>query len=561
MKTRTALVLCSGLVVAAMQLVAPPAYGQAKAGQACKAAEVGKTSGAVTCKRVRGKTVWTAVAVAKLAQTVATSPVTTISPDGLDRTATLKFSYQVGPTSWDPAKMSSSFDTPTAFTIYDRLVHLSPNAEPIPGLATKWEFSNGGRALTFTLRSDVKFHDGTPFNAEAAKLNLERNKKGTSAGELAPVASIEAVNPTTLKLNLSGPGGALPGILSDRAGVMASPKGFETPAAISALDLKPIGSGMYRLTEFVKDQKIVGERFADYWDKPAQGAAKIEITILTDNNARANALKSGAVDLANLEPCQVDDAEKAGFIVTKGLSLNLHHLQFNRSKPFLDKKEVRQALAMAVNRDAIVTSALCGYGSPAVQNFPAGYYAHNPNLSMTKYPFAPVKAAAILKAQGVPENWTLDVVVPNLPVYITAAQALKDQLGFAGVNLSIRPVDPVQTAPIFYVQKSGDALISVFGGRADPAQLLNSLFTPGPLQNPGSHTTPKVAELISNANEPGSVAERGAAMQAASAEVLEESMNIVLYHTMVPLAYNKRVKGTQIWLGGKVELRGVGIAR
>jgi peptide/nickel transport system substrate-binding protein len=560
-KTRNAIVLISGVAVMAAQFVVPSALGQAQAGKGCKSSEVGKTSGSLTCKRIRGKTVWTAAAVAKAPQVVATSPVTTVPADDLDRTATLRFSYQVGPTSWDPAKMSSSFDTPTAFLIYDRLVHLSPNAEPIPGLASKWEFGDGGKTLTFTLRTDVKFHDGTPFNAEAAKLNLERNKKGTSAGELAPVASIDAVNPTTLRLNLSAPGGALPGILSDRAGVMASPKGFETPAAIAALDLKPIGSGMYRLTDFVKDQKIVGERFADYWDKPAQGAAKIEVTILTDNNARANALKSGAVDLANLEPCQVDDAEKAGFIVTKGLSLNLHHLQFNRSKPFLNKKEVRQALAMAVNRDAIVTSALCGYGAPSVQNFPPGYYAYNPNLSLTKYPFNPAKASEILRAQGVPDNWTLDVVVPNLPVYITAAQALKDQLGFAGVNLAIRPVDPVQTAPIFYVQKSGDALISVFGGRADPAQLLNSLFTAGPLQNPGAHTTPKVVELISAANEPGGTAARGAAMQAASAEVLDESLNIVLYHTMVPLAYNKKVKGTQIWLGGKVELRGVGIAR
>lgn len=562
MRIRTGSIVVAGVTLLATQFVGvEQASGQVKAGQACKSSEVGKTSGSFTCKRVRGKTTWQAAAVVKAPQVVATAPVTTIDPSGLDRNATFKFSYQVGPTSWDPAKMSSSFDTPTAFLIYDRLVHLSPNAEPIPGLATKWDFSADGKTLTFTLRSDVKFHDGTPFNAEAAKLNLERNKKGTSAGELGPVTSVEAVNATTLKLNLSSPGGAIPGILSDRAGVMASPKAFETPAAISALDLKPVGAGMYKLTEFVKDQKINGERFADYWDKPAQGAAKVEVTILTDNNARINALKSGALDLVNVEPCQVDDAEKAGFTVTKGLSLNHHHLQFNRSKPFLDKKEVRQAIAMAINRDSLVTSALCGYGAAAVQNFPKGYWAYNDQLSLTKYPFNPVKAAALLKAAGVPENWTIDVVVPNLPVYMTAAQALKDQLGFAGVNMSIRPVDPVQTAPIFYVQRSGDALVSVFGGRADPAQLLTSLFTAGPLQNPGSATTPKVTELVTASNNPGSIAQRGTAVKAASAEVLEESMNVVLYHTMTGLAHSKKVLGVQVWLGGKPEWRGVGLAK
>lgn len=551
------------MVVTATSFLVPTttASGQPKAGAACKGNEVGKTSGNLTCRRVRGKTTWVAAAAAKAPAAIVTAPVTTVDPGGLDRTATLRIAYQVAPTSWDPAKMSSSFDTPTAFLIYDRLTHLSPNAEAIPGLATKWEFSPDGKTLTFTLRSDVKFHDGTPFNAEAAKLNLERNKAGASRGELAPVASFEAVNPTTLKLNLSAAGGSLPGVLSDRAGVMASPKAFENAAAISALDLKPVGTGMYRLTEYVKDQKIVGERFADYWDKPAQGAAKVEVTILTDNNARANALKSGAVDLANLEPCQVDDLEKAGFTVNKALGLNLHHLQLNRSKPFLGRKDVRQALAMAVNRDAIITSALCGYGAVAQQNFPAGYWAYNPDLAGNKYPYNPAKASEMLRAAGVPENWTLDTVVPNLPVYLTAAQALKDQLGFVGVNLSIRPVDPVQTAPIFYVQQSGDALISVFGGRADPAQLLNSLFTPGPLQNPGRHTTPKITELVAAANEAGTVAQRGAAVKAASAEVLEESMNIVLYHTMVPLAYGSKVRGVQAWLGGKPEWRGVGLAK
>lgn len=558
----TGLAVVTLLASVAVVGAAGPSSAQAvAAGKACKANQVNKKSGTFTCKRVRGKLQWVADAGAAINQAVATVPVTTIDPSGLNRSATLKIGYSVGPTSWDPAKMSSSFDTPTAFLVYDRLIHLSPNAEPIPGLASKWEFSSDEKALTLTLRSDVKFHDGTPFDAEAAKLNLERNKKGASAGELAAVSSFEVLSPTSLRLNLSAPGGMLPGVLSDRAGVMASPKAFATPAAVSALDLKPVGAGMYSVSEYVKDQKIVGERFADYWDKPAQGAAKLEVLILVDNNARLNALKSGAVDWANPEPCQVEEAEKAGLDVTKGLSLNLHHLQFNRSKPFLDKKEVRQAIAMGVNREAIITSALCGLGVATSQNFPAGYWAHNPALSTNKYPFNPAKANQILKANGVPDDWSLDVVVPNIPVYINAAQALKDQLSFIGVDLKIRPVDPVQTAPIFYVQRSGDALVSVFGGRADPAQLLNSLFTRGPIQNPGGHTTPKITELIAKANNAGTTAQRAQAMKDASAEVLEESMNIVLYHTVVPGAGSKKLKGMQVWLGGKPEFRGVGIAR
>ncbi len=502
----------------------------------------------------------TETADTKVAQEITTTASTEAPKAELDPTATYRFAYQVGPTSWDPAKMSSSFDTPTAFLIYDRLVHLSPAAAPIPGMAEKWEFSADGKTLTFKIRPGIKFHDGTDFNAEAARLNLERNRAGASKGELAAIDTITAPDPSTLVLTLKGPGGALPGILSDRAGVMASPAAFATPELVAALDLKPVGAGMYKLTEFVKDQKIVGERFADYWDKPAQGAAKVEVLVLADNNARANALKSNNVDLANLEPCQVDDVEAAGLTVQKGLSLNLHHLQFNRSKPGLDKKEVRQAISMAVDRDLLVEAALCGYGAAAVQPFPKGYWASNDAISVDQYKYDIEKAKGLMAQAGV-TSLTLDTVVPNLPVYLTLAQAVKDQLAQIGVNLEIRPVDPVQTAPIFYVQQSGDALISVFGGRADPAQLLTSLFTAGPIQNPGGQSTPKMLELVAAANAGGTNEQRAKAQQDASKEMVDEALNAIFYHTMVPLAYHDNVLGVQNWLGGKPEMRGVGIAK
>ncbi len=496
----------------------------------------------------------------RVAQEITTPSAGEGSTAETDPNATLRFSYQVAPTSWDPARMSSSFDTPTAFLIYDRLVHLTPNAELAPGLAESWEFSDDGSSLTMILRQGVTFHDGTPFNAEAARLNLERNKAGASAGELAAVETITAVDEYTLELTFNAAAGSVPGALSDRAGVMASPAAFATEAAAAQLDLNPVGAGMYRMVEYTKDQRIRAERFEGYWEPEAQGAAAVEALILTDNNARANALKSGDVDLANLEPCQVDDLEASGFTVNKGLSLNLHHLQLNRSRPFLDVKEVRQAISMAVNRELLVEAALCGYGAPAVQNFPAGYWAHNDELGLDRYAYDPDQARQMLQAAGVPEGHTIDTVVPNLPVYLTLAQAMKDQLLAVGLNLEIRPVDPVQTAPIFYVQQSGDALISVFGGRADPAQLLGSLFTAGPIQNPGGHTTPAVTELVAAANAPGDQTERAGAQQAASAEILEEALNTVVYHTMVPLAYSDNVVGVQSWLGGKPELRGVGIA-
>lgn len=513
-------------------------------------------------------------AVTKVAQEVTTlastttvagstaAPSTTAAAKPIDTNATLRFSYQVGPTSWDPARMSSSFDTPTAFFAYDRLVHLNTGADPIPGIAEKWEFSADGKALTFTLRKGVKFHDGTPLDAEAVKANLLRNAAGASKGELAPIDTIDTPDPLTVKLNLKSPGGSLPGVLTDRPGVLASPKSFADEAATKALDLMPVGAGMYKVTEFVKDQKIVLERFADYWDKAAQGAAKVEILVLADNNARANALKSGQLDIINLDASQIDEFKKiSGLKVTEGLSLSLMHVQLNRSKPFLDKKEVRQAMNMAVDRAALVKLANYGYGAPNNQYFPKGYFGYNEAISIDQYKYEPAKAKEMLKAAGVPDNWELDTVVPNLSYYLTLAQAVKDQMAAAGINLKLRPVDPVQTAPIFYVQQSGDVLISVFGGRADPAQLLNSLFTKGPIQNPGGHTTPKIVELVAKANEPGDQKARAAAVQAASKEIADEAMNVVMLHSSASFAWTEKLAGFQTWLAGKPEFRGVGLTK
>lgn len=510
----------------------------------------------------------------KVAQAVTTAAATTVAASGssaaptttvaagptIDREGTLRFSYQVGPTSWDPAKMSSSFDTPTAFFAYDRLVHLTPGADLKPGLAEKWEFTDGGNSLTMKLRSGVKFHDGTPFDAAAVKANLERNKAGASKGELAPISTIDVVDATTVKLNFATPGGSIPGVLSDRPGTMASPASFATEDATKALDLMPVGAGMYKVKEYVKDQKIVLERFADYYDKDAQGAANVTILILTDNNARANALKSGELDLANIEASQIDDLKK-DFTVTEGLSLSLMHLQLNRSKPFLDNVEVRKALNMLVDRPALVELANFGYGAPTNQYFPKGYWAYNPNIPADQYPYDPEKAKAMLAAAGVPADWSLDVVVPNLTYYLTLAQAVKDQMAPGGVNLVLRPVDPVQTAPIFYVQSSGDALISVFGGRADPAQLLNSLFTAGPIQNPGKHTLPKLTELIAAANAPGDATSRAAAVQAASKEIVDQAMNVVFLHSSASFAATPKLVGFKAFLSGKPEFHGVGVSK
>lgn len=486
---------------------------------------------------------------------------TTLAPiadDQFDHEATLRYVYSVGPSSFDPSKASSSFDNVALWITYDRLIHMSPTGEAVPGLATEWEFSDDGTSLTLTLREGAKFQDGTDVTAEVVKANLDRNKAGVSKGDLAAVASVEAVDPSTVKLNLSAPGGALPLALSDRAGAIVSAAGIADPG----LDLKPSGAGMYKVVEYQKDAKIVYEAWDGYWDPEAVKAKRIEFIILPDNVAAWNAIQSGAADAGLIVPSQVEEAKSAGFNVMVGSSLGFFHVQFNRSKPFLDNPEVRRALQMATDTEGLIEGIALGKGQQSKQVFPKGYWAHVDELDADTFlPYDPDTAKQMLKDAGVPEGQKYTAIVPSTNVYPALAEAVKDMWKEVGIELELRPVDAVQTAPIFYSQQEGDVLVSVFGGRADPAQTLSLLFTAGPLQNPGGHTTPEITEAIAKASEPGTVEERTPAVQAAVKLVAENAMDVLLYFPDGQTAHTDKVLGLQPWVSSKPEFRGVGMAQ
>src|SRR5258708_33340860 len=168
----------------------------------------------------------------------------------------------------DPS-LSRFYTTRIVFAaICDKLFDIDEKSNIVPQLALGHETSADGKTVTLKLRPGVKFHDGEPFNAEAAKYSLERhlNMKGSfRKPELAAVDSIEAVDPLTVKLNLKQPFSPLLAQLTDRAGMMVSPKAAE--AAGDKFSLKPVCAGPYQFVERVAQDRIVLEKFADYWNK------------------------------------------------------------------------------------------------------------------------------------------------------------------------------------------------------------------------------------------------------------------------------------------------------
>ena len=273
-------------------------------------------------------------------------------------------------------------ESPYMQAVYDTLVHLSPTGEPEPWLATEWSLNNDKTVMTLKLRTDVKFTDGTPFNADAAAQNILRFRDGTSpnASNLANVEDAKAVDDATLEITLSQPDPALLVYLGQNGGLMESPKQF------GAADEKtnPVGSGPYVLDtgKTVVGSKYVYTKNADYWAPDSVYYDNLVITVLADKTTQVNAIKGGQVTGLNvIDQTTLKEIEGAGFAVFPheldwtGLMLLDRAGSVNEA---LGKVEVRQAINYAIDSDAMLQAVAQGHGTVTGQIFPETSPGYDP---------------------------------------------------------------------------------------------------------------------------------------------------------------------------------------
>ncbi len=182
-------------------------------------------------------------------------------------------------------------------SICDKLFDIDEKLAIVPQLALGQETSADGKTMTIKLRPGVKFHDGEPKDAAAAKYSLERHltlKGSVRKPELSSLDSVEVVDPLTIKLHLKAPFSPLLGQLTDRAGMMVSPKASE--AAGDKFGLHPVCAGPYKFVERVQQDRIVVEKFADYWNKDQVFIDKITYQPIVDGTVRLANLRSGGLD-------------------------------------------------------------------------------------------------------------------------------------------------------------------------------------------------------------------------------------------------------------------------
>lgn len=484
------------------------------------------------------------------------------SPEGdrlgpTDPDATLRWGLASGITRFDPHRATSSYDNTWLFPVYDRLIHMDADGAPIPGLATAWRYGPQGAWLELELREDVRFHDGAPFDAEAVAANIERAQtvRGSSIGsELGNITRTEILSPHRIRLHLSQPDAALPLILSDRAGMMISPRAFDD----SMLDRRGVGAGPWRHVEYRTGNRSIYERFDDYWDEDAAGVRQLELRLIPDETTRLNAVRSGQIDGATMAALQIEQARLAGLRVSSQVGVEFLHMQINRTRSEFGDRRVRQAINHAIRRVAIVRALGLGHGEPSAQPFPEGYTAFDPQAGRLYYEHDPQRARELLREAGLEDGFEFELIVPNISSYLPLFEAVQHQLAEVGIRARPRMLEGAQISERFYGATESDAALVQWGGRPDPSQTLDLLYTPGALPNPGDHSTDEVLRLTHAARGEIDPERRRELLRLATREVTREALDVVLSLPAATFAMHPRVEGFQTWMSGnKPEFRGI----
>ncbi|MFV0534468.1 MAG: ABC transporter substrate-binding protein [Cumulibacter sp.] len=403
--------------------------------------------------------------------------------DDFNEDATFTFGYTAFPPSWDPTKSTSAADRIFYIPVYDGLFIEGVDG-PEPGLVTDYVPNDDGTSVTMHLREGLTFSDGTPWDAEAAKFNLDRNRAEGSriAGELSMVTDVEAVDDMTLKVDTDGSIGALQVSLSTRGGMVVSPKAVES----GVIDDEPVGIGPYVTTAISPGVEATYERTPDYWDPTAQNVAKRVHKFIADDQARYNALVSGELDGAQVNPDQVNTVQEAGLLpVIKPSSLFLV-MGMNSAMPPFDNIEVRKALNMAIDREGISQGLYDGLCTPQATPFPKDGVAYNEEIGdgLDEYPYDPEKAKEILEAEGV-TDLKIDTLTPNVTIYTKFAEVVQDNLADVGITVDVRPMPSEQLVQEFMIDKTAPTTSAVTTGITDPNMLWGSFLAPNAPQNPG----------------------------------------------------------------------------
>ena len=447
-------------------------------------------------------------------------------------------------------------------SLCDKLFDIDEKLNIVPQLALSQETSADGKEVTIRLRPGVKFHDGEPFNAEAAKFSLDRHLTLPTSfrkPELAALDHVDVVDPLTIKLVLKTPFSPLIAQLTDRAGMMISPKAAKEEG--DKFGLHPVCAGPYKFVERVQQDRIVFEKFADYWNKDNIQIDRIVYLPLVDATVRLANLKSGGLDLierllaTDIKDVQADKKLKLSSAIElgyQGVTLNVGK---DKAKgPLSQSAKVRQALDLSIDREAINQVVFNGEFKPGNQwvNPDHPYY-------QKAFPVRPrdiAKAKALLKEAGVAAPVGVDFMVPKGAETEAVAQVIQSMAAEAGFDMKIRVTE---FATSLKQAEAGEyqAYMLAWSGRIDPDGNSYIFLKTGAPQNYSTWSNPEADKALDDARLVTDQSQRKAIYEKLTKLALDEEPLLYIYHRRILIAHTTRLEGYKQMPDGLVRVVGL----
>ena len=467
------------------------------------------------------------------------------------------------PTSMDPGQLTDINSMRVLSSVYDTLVRFKEGSfTQEPGLATAWKMSPDGLTYTFTLRKGVKFHDGTPFDAEAVKFTYDRllDPKHPFA-ETGPfpfasfyygaIKEVAVVDPGTVRFTLKQPFSPLLNNLTLNTGRIVSPAAVKKYGKEFASH--PVGTGPFKFATWDKNVRIVLDANPQYW----AGAPKVERIVfrpLVEEQTRVTELLSGGVDfIVDVPPDNVAQVKKDGKLVYyEQPGPHIWWVTLNTAKKPFDDVRVRRAVNLAVNRDAIAVDLLKRTATPAIGPIPPSItWAFTDQVA--KYPYDPARAKKLLAEAGYPNGFPAVFWIPEsgsgMQSPKTMAQAIQADLAAVGVQASIQTFEWGAYLNKYgkgFGQEADMGAMSFMLDPGDPAPMLSLVIDGKGGFRGGAYANPEVDKLLAEASRIVDQKKRGELYRQVQKLVVDDAPWIFVDNAVQNAAGTRKVSGFRL---------------
>jgi peptide/nickel transport system substrate-binding protein len=488
---------------------------------------------------------------------------------GLVGAQTLVYGVSGEPSSLDSADSQDGNSLVVSAQITEPLIFFAPGtADLAPGLATEWSANEDGSVWTFELAEGITFHDGTPFNAEAVKFSFDRWNDpshpysfrgqgktyvpwgwvfGGPKGEGSILDEVVVIDDNTVEFHLTQPMPFLPTLLAaiyfqidSPTAVMEAGVDYGTPGVGS------VGTGPFEFVEWREGEGVTVERFDDYRKGPAQ-VERVVFRAISEPTARLAELQAGSIDIAVLlsaDDLQTVENNPNLEVVTAEAELNVGYLAMHQGNGPLGDPLVRQAIAHAIDREAIVDAFYQGLGVVAQDHLPPSLFGHGMDWP---YEYDPERARELLAEAGHPngfstELWYMPVSRPYYPAPQPIAETMASYLADVGIDAELKTEDWTTYLADYSTGKFPLYMLGWNADYADPDNFLTTFFGPGAQEQLG-WDAPEVRQALEQARQIADQDER--------AELYEQVVNAVAEGAVsIPMAHNRSLNAVRSNIDG-----------